>query len=236
MRLICWPQSSRQFVQQEDSVCFELDARSSNNACCNEVCEVSESKINVTGCNAILRLSWVCNILLRHICNGALWCMGRGQGRRLARAELYRGGSWGATLNLAIDVTSYGAVGHVPPWSLHVHTNLAIFSFLVYYIYVELYVISAWFRKHAILLTPVTLALHSVIIVWEDRCIHKCGGHGGMEGGNMNICLGRDRPSRLHREWDWHPPGQLPQDNFPPYLTHSPAAFLHNLPRPIGHA
>ena len=29
-----------------------------------------------------------------------------------------------------------------PPWSLHIHTNLTIFSFPVYCIYAEIYVIS----------------------------------------------------------------------------------------------
>jgi len=39
---------------------------------------------------------------------------------------------------------SYGA--HAAHWSLHIHTNLAILSFLVYYIYVEISVISAGFH------------------------------------------------------------------------------------------
>jgi len=39
---------------------------------------------------------------------------------------------------------SYGA--HAAHWSLHIHTNLAILNFLVYYTYVEISVISAVFR------------------------------------------------------------------------------------------
>ena len=42
-----------------------------------------------------------------------------------------------------IDVTTYGALGCVLPWRLHIHTNVAIFSFPVYYVSIDI----QWHQK-----------------------------------------------------------------------------------------